>query len=87
MKKWYKILVHDKTELKTIQQLSMLNIRTFVPYKDVPIFRKNIQQLMENNIIYAHTNKEGLIQIQKLPFIMQITLCNTDPSSSPSEVS
>ena len=85
--KWYKILVQERCEMKTVQQLSMLNIKSHVPSQEVIINDKHIQQLTENNVVYAYVDEKELPRIQSLPFVKQITLCNIDPSSSPSKES
>lgn len=81
MNKWYKIQVREKTEQKTVQQLSMLNIRSFVPFQEISVGRKELQQLLEDGVIYALIEEEQYEEIQKLPFIKQIIPCSIDSSN------
>lgn len=86
MNEWYKIYVQEKTELKTVQQLSMLNIRTFVPFQEIIVGGKKLQQFQKNGIIYAFIGNEHYEIVEKLPFIKRITPCNIDSSNLPLEV-
>lgn len=81
----YKIHVKDKTELKTVHQLSMLNIKAFALFKEVVIEGKKIQQLQENGIIYAYIEEEQYENVHGLTFIQRITPCSIVPSDLPSE--
>lgn len=67
-----KILILPGYEIKTSQQLLMLQIDHQLPLKDVEIDGILHKQLTENGIIYANLNETEEQSILNLPYVIGI---------------
>ncbi len=71
-----KILIQPGNELKTSQQLLMLQIDHQLPLKVVEIDGILHKQLAENGIIYANMNNAEERRVLRLPYVIGIEPCS-----------
>lgn len=67
-----KILIRPGNEVKTSQQLFMLQIDHQLPLKEVKMDGIVHKQLTENGIIYANLNKDEEQRVLSLPYVIDI---------------
>lgn len=67
-----KILIQPGNEMKTSQQLVMLQIDHQLPFKEVEIDSIFHKQLTENGIIYANLNETEEQRVLNLPYVIGI---------------
>ena len=67
-----KILIQPGYEMKTSQQLLMLQIDHQLPLKEVEIDGILHKQLAENGIIYANLNETEEQSVLNLPYVIGI---------------
>ena len=67
-----KILIQPGYEMKTSQQLLMLQIAHQLPLKEVEIDDILHQQLTENGIIYANLDDAEEQRVLRLPYVIDI---------------
>lgn len=67
-----KILIQPGYEMKTSQQLLMLQIDHQLPLKEVEIDDILHQQLTENGIIYANLDDAEEQRVLRLPYVIDI---------------
>ena len=67
-----KILIQPGYEMKTSQQLLMLQIDHQLPLKEVEIDGILHKQLTENRIIYANLNETEEQSVLNLPYVIGI---------------
>ena len=84
METWYQIHTQEKTELKTLHQLKMLGVKTFVPTCSIEMSGIKQHQLKEEQILYASISDNQLESVLHLPFVTDAAPCSTPPSVPPS---
>ena len=67
-----KILIQPDYEMKTSQQLHMLQIDHLLPLKEVEINGILHKQLTENGIIYANLDNAEEQRVLRLPYVIGI---------------
>ena len=67
-----KILIQPGYEMKTSQQLLMLQIDHQLPLKEVEIDGILHQQLTENGIIYVNLDEAEEQRVLRLPYVIDI---------------